>query len=155
MLWASFCWYKPPKKLVVVFFVPVKSAVFGRVCLSQIMFFLGWLSIFDLRRSWEVGQSKATLFIDDGNYRLVRPMPIVSMGMVCLRAWMVNLYGKLVGKSTSPMDGIDIYFHHIFAAKTLTWWEYAEAPGVVDLPRLGFIEYSAILLLHRVKSCCN
>ena len=159
-----FCWFKPPKKLVVVFFCWGQICCFWESLFKKNMFFFegGWLSKFDLRRSWKVGQGKATLLLDDGNDRLVRPITIVSMGVAYLPTWMVNLHGKLVGKSTSPMDGIyiyiyiySIYFHHIFAAKTLTWWEYAEAPGVVDLPRLGCIEYSAILLLHRVKSCCN
>ena len=50
------------------------------------MFFFegGWLSKFDLRRSWKVGQGKATLLLDDGNDRLVRPITIVSMGVAYL-----------------------------------------------------------------------
>ena len=101
----------------------------GQICcfweslFKKNMFFFGggWLSIFDLRRSWKVGQSKATVFLDDGNHRLVGLMPIVSMGVAYLRTWMVNLYGKLVGKSTSPMDGIDIYDLDLMGIRGGAW----------------------------------
>ena len=41
-----------------------------------------------------------------GGHNFLKSCPIPSMGLVDLPTWMVDLYGRLVGKCTSPMDAM-------------------------------------------------